>query len=197
MQLTQDVRIRSTKTCITFCFQVQLSHLSLEAKRTVRLLDLHKKSFVQRQAIKQRQLRSMGITSLSIIPDDIAEAHAKVNEQRHTKNGLKIIVISSQKKISMGLLRTVLLSSKIIFYAYYLSIAIFTCPAQADSIISTPIIVSVINQRKVDFLYIVQMPNKQRCLRTILNNHSKIHCINRILLKKRMSVDAPPAFHDP
>ena len=79
VQMYMTVRIRSTKTCITFCFQVQLSHLSLEAKRTVRLLDLHKKSFVQRQAIKQRQLRSMGITSLSIIPDDIAEAHAKVN----------------------------------------------------------------------------------------------------------------------
>ena len=58
--------------------QVKLSQISIERRRSSRLLENHRKSFVTRQSIKHQQLRAMGITHHSLIPDHVATAHFKV-----------------------------------------------------------------------------------------------------------------------
>ncbi|KAK2164035.1 hypothetical protein LSH36_70g06008 [Paralvinella palmiformis] len=52
----------------------QLNNLKLEKDRTTKLLDLHKKAFLVQQSIKQRHLRATGITHVSLLPDDVANA---------------------------------------------------------------------------------------------------------------------------
>ena len=55
--------------------EVKLAHLNLEERRAKRLVDMHRKSFIVRQALKQQHLRQAGITHLSLMPDTVAEKH--------------------------------------------------------------------------------------------------------------------------
>ena len=49
----------------------EISNLTSENQRITRMMDLQRKSFIVRQSIKQQQLRSLGITHLSFLPDSV------------------------------------------------------------------------------------------------------------------------------
>lgn len=53
----------------------QVSHMSAEYKRSSRLFELHKRSFLIRQSMKQVNLWERGIEHIQIVPDMIVELH--------------------------------------------------------------------------------------------------------------------------
>ncbi len=65
----------------------ELRHISGQERRVKRVMELHRNAFLAQQSIKQHQMRAMGITHLSFLPDAVAHAHIKIAE----KNGIDVV----------------------------------------------------------------------------------------------------------
>lgn len=77
---------------------VKLSHINIEKRRSNSLMENHKKAFILRQAIKQKQLRAMGITNVSFLPEAVASSHCKgvLHEDQSNRPTTNILRINGE-----------------------------------------------------------------------------------------------------
>ncbi|ELU15826.1 hypothetical protein CAPTEDRAFT_215775 [Capitella teleta] len=70
--------------------QARLAHISADQNKRMRLLEQHRRTFLLAQSLKQERLRAKGVRHISLLPDQVAYAHAHASKFTTPANARKL-----------------------------------------------------------------------------------------------------------